>query len=181
MKSICNSIILVLVFFFISCKLAPLTELDSRYVLLPEDVPNNIFTGLKTKQYYKENPYFFTKSKYLGEFACTYTAHFEGPQSKNIKFQTQIGVSSNEVRARQLYDSFTNLLKKYITNIDPEEYNASEVSCIETPNYFYLVILRNKIVYCVTIENIEIKEIELRSALIKKLDHLNDLVGAKKI
>lgn len=186
MRNVYISMFFLLVFLICTCSFKELAEFDSEYVLVPEDIPNRPFAGLKVKPDVRGRPYNFIKSKTpLKEFSCLYTVRYENPSGKDfIEFQTQAGVLLNESRAKSLFTGsgiLKNLAKDYIVKIDPAEYNASQVFCMELPHYLFLSIQRNRIFYHVTVDNISIREIDLREALRKKLDRFDDLVRLNKI
>jgi hypothetical protein len=144
-----------------------------------------VFSNYKIKTNFKGRPYIFVKGKsHLNEFSSVYSVQYYGPEDTIIKYQTTVSITNTEDRARTLFNGHAlerGLMKDHLIKTSNSEYNCNDIIFIKKSDYLRLIILKNRIVYTITIENMSVSEIDFGPTLRKKLEYLNDLVRFNKI
>jgi len=163
-----------------------LTQVDSKFIILPEDFSGKPFDRLTVKPLKDGKTYFLSKGKFkTGEANILYSKRYYNNEKKEVKFQTAISILSNSSKAKKTYNGhvmgLSVLWGNYIKIINIDEYKVERAFCIESPGYFYLVIQRNKIVYLIMVDNTAVSEIEIRESLKEKLDYLEFLINSEAI
>jgi hypothetical protein len=155
---ICMIAAVSLALFFSLCSSSDtLSEADKQWLLVPQDLPDSLFSGYLPQNNSLGRPFFFKKTKTsLSGFSAVFEQKLMHAQRGTVVFTVQVSYARNEVDARALYGNYLTIeekLKGFVKKADPKRFAVDDILLIQSDRLLYLAVRKNLILYFVQIEN----------------------------
>lgn len=164
-----------------SCvKILELTPEDEQYIFTYTDIEQFDIFGYDIKPLKNGNQYFFTKTLTNKGLSALYGVTLINEQTnEELSFKTNAAKFHQPEACRKVFKSLSGTTAIYETTaFDLQRFNADDGFYISTPDYFQLVLIRNTLLYSITMEGAPAGSIgidQLQNNIIKKLAALEDI------
>lgn len=143
-------------FFFCSTN-ATVPEADKRWLLLPQDLPSPLLAGYAPKKMTHGQLLFYKKTKTsLSGFSAVFQQQMERAQKKPVSFTVQVSYARTVTDAKALFGTYLTVEEKYgklFKKTAPADFGVNDVLLLKSPDFLYLALRKNLVVYFVQIEN----------------------------
>jgi hypothetical protein len=185
MKRFYCGIISLSIVLCIHCSLHPeVSKADKQWMLMPQDLPDSLFTGYVPAKNSRGQPFFFNKTKTsLSGFSAVFEQKLVRARNDTVSFTAQVTYARTDVDARAFYGNYLAIEDKYnkfVKKTEPKRFGADEVLLIQSDRMFSLVLRKNLILYFVQIENRAVDCETVKNKILQKIDFIERHAGSFK-
>jgi len=185
MKRLCCIIVALSVVLCVHCSLHPeVSKADKQWMMMPQDLPDSLFTGYVPKKNSRGLPFFFNKTKTsLSGFSAVFEQKLVHARNDTVSFTAQVTYARTDVDARAFYGNYLAIedkFKNFVKKTEPKRFGADEVLLIQSDSMFSLVLRKNLILYFVQIENCAVDGELVKNKILQKIDFIERHAGKFK-
>lgn len=163
---------------FIMCAYGRISESDRQWLLLPQNLPDSVFSGYVPQKTGGSGLYFFKKTKTsLSGFSAVFEQKLHHPRRGTASYTVQVSYARNETDARALYGNYLTVeerLKNHVRKADPSKFAADDVLLIHSDSTLYLTIRKNLILYFIQIDNCAVDLEPFKSEILKRIEFIEE-------
>lgn len=150
-----------------------LSEADKQWLLLPQDLPDSLFSGYTPQKNNGGKLFFFKKTKTsLSGFSAVFEQKLSHAQKGTVLYTVQVSYARNETDARALYGNYLTIeerLKNFVKKADPRKFAVDDVLLIQSDRILYLTLRKNLILYFVQIDNCAVDLEAIKNIVLTKI------------
>jgi hypothetical protein len=162
--------------FFLCSSYGTLSETDKQWLLLPQDLPDTLFSGYLPQKNSGGKLFFFNKTKTsLSGFSAVFQQKLTHAHKGTVLYTVQVSYARNETDARALYGNYLTIeerLKNFVKKAEPRLFAVDNVLLIQSDRILYLTLRKNRILYFVQIENIAVDLLAVKREILRKIDFI---------
>jgi hypothetical protein len=159
--------------FFLCSSYGTLSEADKLWLLLPQDLPDTLFSGYLPQKNSGGKLFFFKKTKTsLSGFSAVFEQKLTHPQKGTVLFTVQVSYARNETDARALYGNYLTVeerFKNLVKKTRPEDFTVDDVLLIHSDRVIYLTLRKNRILYFLQIDNCSVDLEPVKGEILSKI------------
>jgi hypothetical protein len=179
----CSVLIAVLsACFCLLCSSGMLSEAEKGWLLLPQDLPDTLFSGYLPQKNSGGRQYFFKKTKTsLSGFSAVFEQKLAHPRKGTASYTVQVSYARNETDARALYGNYLTIeerLKNHVQKAAPADFNADDVLLIHSDRVLYLTVRKKCILYFIQIDNCSVDPEAVKKEMMRKIEFIERHAGA---
>lgn len=162
--------------FFLCSSYSTLSEADKLWLLLPQDLPDTLFSGYLPQKNSGGKLFFFKKTKTsLSGFSAVFEQKLTHPQKGTVLYTVQVSYARNETDARALYGNYLTVeerFKNHVKKTKPADFAVDDVLLIHSDRVLYLTIRKNRILYFIQIDNCSVDLEPVKREILKKIEFI---------
>jgi hypothetical protein len=172
----CMTAALSALLFFLCSSYGTLSETDKQWLLLPQDLPDTLFSGYLPIKNNGGRLFFFKKTKTsLSGFSAVFEQKLAHAKKGTASYTVQVSYARNETDARALYGNYLTIeerLGRFVKKTEPRQFAVDNVLLIQSDRTLYLALRKNRILYFLQIDNCAVDLQVVKSEILKKIDFI---------